>query len=47
MNTHKPIEPPLMMAWLIWGLGALFYVFAEQFCLLLNFVELFCGLEKR
>lgn len=26
MNTHKPIEPPLMMAWLIWGLGALFYL---------------------
>lgn len=26
MNTNKPIEPPLTLAWLIWGLGALFYL---------------------
>jgi MFS family permease len=26
MNTHKPTEPPLSLAWLIWGLGALFYL---------------------
>ncbi len=26
MNTQKTVEPPLTLAWLIWGLGALFYL---------------------